>query len=80
MSAETLLSIVEVDSREADGLLVTLSYDKSTEIAYVGIFDSKTDFMHTLPVPAKDAYNAYQHPFAYLASQHVDYPLPNRQH
>ncbi len=79
MTTAEILDTKEIATRENDGLLVSLSYNKITNQAFLEIFDGKTDFLVTnLEVPTKDAYNAYMHPFPYLALRNIDYPLPNR--
>lgn len=72
------LDFVEVDSREADNLMISLFFDKVEKKSYVEIFDGKTDYHKLIDVPNNQAYNAYHHPFPYLAFRGVDYPLPNR--
>ncbi len=78
MTTAEILDIVEVDSREADKLVISLLFNKTTNESWIGIYDGKTDFETVQPVENKDAYNAYMHPFPYLALRNIDYPLPNR--
>jgi hypothetical protein len=55
----------ELDSRESDGIAVTLLwYEDSNQVA-VRVVDSKTDEEFELPVQAADALDAFWHPYAY---------------
>ena len=69
MSATTTLesSIRELSYRETDGIQVSLLWSAMTDGVSVLVTDTRTDESFELDVPAKDALDAFEHPFAYAA-------------
>ncbi|HYG84577.1 MAG TPA: hypothetical protein VD907_06925 [Verrucomicrobiae bacterium] len=67
--AETLLETKELDSRQNDGLTVTLWWVKNTMDTFVTVLDTKTQppVEHHIDVPKGVLPHAvYYHPMAYL--------------
>ena len=79
MSPTVILSDTarELDSREADGLEITLVWYPAENALAVLVFDSKSGERHEIPVDAADARDAFEHPFAYAvdADELLELPL-----
>jgi hypothetical protein len=56
----------ELDHRENDGIAVTLLWYEETNLLTVRVVDSRTEEEFELDVAARDALDAFQHPYAYL--------------
>jgi hypothetical protein len=61
----------ELASRENDGLAVSLFWSKATNRVKVTVADAKVHDGFELEVPAADALEAFNHPFAYAADRGV---------
>ena len=57
----------ELDSRTVDGITVVLLWRPGDADVVVRVDDARTGVRFELPVPGRDAMNAYQHPYAYAA-------------
>jgi hypothetical protein len=60
------MPLMEVDSREFDGLTVTFVYDSDTEISTIHVIDSKTEQHYAIECEKDSAPDCYRHPFAYI--------------
>jgi hypothetical protein len=56
----------ELDHRENDGIAVTLLWYENTNRLTVRVVDSGTEEEFELEVAARDALDAFRHPYAYL--------------
>jgi len=56
---------VELDTREADGLTVTLEWDRDTGLTQVVVDDVRAASQIAFPVPHARAGDAFRHPFRY---------------
>ena len=56
---------VELDSREADGLIVSLQWDRDTGVTQVVVSDARVANRVAFPVPQARAGDAFRHPFRY---------------
>jgi hypothetical protein len=67
----------ELDSRETDGLEITLVWYPAENAVAVRVFDTRTSERHEIPVDAADARDAFEHPFAYAVDtdQLLELPL-----
>lgn len=59
------MSLVELDSRFNDGLLVELLWNNETNEVVLSVSDNKTDFCDFVYVPNDRAFDAFQHPYSY---------------
>jgi hypothetical protein len=57
----------ELDSRESDGLEITLVWYPAEDAIAVKVLDTRTNERLEFPVDASDARDAFNHPFAYAA-------------
>ena len=56
---------VELDTREADGLTVSLEWDRDTGATQVVVQDVRAASQMAFPVPQARAADAFRHPFRY---------------
>ena len=56
---------VELDTRQIDGLTVSLQWNRATGETQVVVYDSRTAIEVAFGVPAARAADAFQHPFRY---------------
>jgi len=63
----------ELDFRSSDGLQVVLLWDPETNRLSVAVSDSKTGDDFEIEVSADEAMDAFHHPYAYAASQGVQF-------
>ena len=56
---------VELDTRQADGLTVSLEWDRDTGMTQVVVQDVRTASLMAFPVPQAKACDAFRHPFRY---------------
>jgi hypothetical protein len=56
---------VELDAREADGLTISLEWDRDTESTQVVVRDLRAGSHIAFPVPQARAGDAFRHPFTY---------------
>ena len=56
---------VELDSREADGLIVSLQWDRDTGVTQVVVNDVRVASRVAFRVPQARAGDAFRHPFRY---------------
>jgi len=59
----------ELDHREADGIEISLLWNRHSDTLSVHVFDGKSDDCLDIVVPAEDALEAFRHPYAYAALQ-----------
>jgi len=57
----------ELDSRESDGLEITLVWYPAEDAIAVKVLDTRTGERFEFPVDASRARDAFDHPFAYAA-------------
>ena len=57
---------VELDTRRADGLTVSLEWDRNTGMTQVVVQDVRVESQITFPVPQPSAGDAFRHPFRYM--------------
>jgi hypothetical protein len=57
---------VELDTRHADGLTVSLEWDPNTGTTQVVVQDVRVASQITFPVPQARAGDAFRHPFRYM--------------
>jgi hypothetical protein len=56
----------ELDHRESDGIEVTLLWHEDSNRVAVRVVDSESDEEFELEVKARDALDAFHHPYAYM--------------
>ena len=56
---------VELDTRDADGLTISLEWDRDTGMTQVVVQDLQAASQIVLPVPQARAGDAFRHPFRY---------------
>jgi hypothetical protein len=56
----------ELNSREGNGITVSLYWDSEDDATIVRIVDDRTETDETFHVPASAAADAFDHPFCYL--------------
>jgi hypothetical protein len=61
------LELLELDTREADGITVRLLWFRGTDIVLLRVVDSRLGRMFELSVAPDLALDAFRHPFAYAA-------------
>jgi hypothetical protein len=69
---------VELDARSGDGIDVRLFWHPSTNAVTVSVFDTTHERAFELLVDPADAFDAFNHPFAYAAFQGVAFEIPLR--
>ncbi len=57
----------ELDSRESDGLEISLVWYPAEDAIAVQVLDTRTNERFEIPVDHVDARDAFDHPFAYAA-------------
>ena len=57
---------VELDTRQADGLTVSLEWDRDTGTTQVVVQDVRAASHISFPVPQARAGDAFRHPFRYV--------------
>jgi hypothetical protein len=57
----------ELDSRSGDGLDIRLLWNPDDDSVTVTVADVRTQELFVIPIAARDAAAAFQHPFAYAA-------------
>jgi hypothetical protein len=67
MELERERDLVELDSREADGIRVDLLWEKIGNTALIQVFDGRTGEEFEVSVAPDKAADAFEHPFAYAA-------------
>jgi len=68
-SATVTITRRELAQRVNDGLEITLYWSPQENATSVDIYHHATGETITFPVPADQALDAFQHPFAHLAEQ-----------
>ena len=63
----------ELAHRASDGIEVTLLWSKRANRVTLAVSDSRTGDEFQLAVAPERALDAFEHPFAYAASESVDY-------
>lgn len=58
----------ELAYREADGLEISLLWNRADAHLSVYIYDRKTSEVDEVPAPAEHALEVFRHPFAYAAT------------
>jgi len=58
---------VELDTREGDGLTVSLEWDRDSGATQVVVLDMRADSHITFAVPQARAGDAFRHPFRYAS-------------
>ena len=56
---------VELDTRQGDGLTVTLEWDRDTAHTQIVVHDMRSDGLIAFVVPPARAGDAFRHPFRY---------------
>ena len=56
----------ELNSREGDGISVTLYWDNGCDRTMLRVVDDRTETDELFDVPALSAADAFDHPFCYL--------------
>jgi hypothetical protein len=56
----------ELDHRESDGIAVTLVWYEDSDRIAVRVVDSESDEEFELAIAARDALDAFHHPYAYM--------------
>jgi hypothetical protein len=62
----------ELDQRTDAGIIVTLLRNAETNRVFVSVVGERHDVSLTFAVPAADAANAFDHPYAYAATGQED--------
>jgi hypothetical protein len=60
-------AIRELDRRHNDGIDVRLLWDQTADQVVVSVFDAKTGDAFTIDVEAREALDAFRHPYAHAA-------------
>ena len=69
----------ELASRESDGLAVTLLWSTATDRVVVVVSDSRLEEEFELHPAGADALAAFNHPFAYAATEGVPFGIAARE-
>jgi hypothetical protein len=64
----------QLDYREGGGIHVVLLWNRTTSALSVLVLDTKAQEYFAFPVAAREAMDAFRHPFAYAASRPVFRP------
>ncbi|MFL5865115.1 MAG: hypothetical protein ACJ780_30855 [Solirubrobacteraceae bacterium] len=59
----------ELAHRTSDGIEVTLFWTKATNSVTITVFDSRSEETLELAVDERDALDAFNHPYAYVANR-----------
>ena len=65
----------ELDQRSADGIDVTLFWNRTTNRVWVAVADGRRGHGFELDVDPSDALDAFRHPYAYAVRDVEDYAL-----
>ena len=66
----------ELAHRAADGIEVTLLWNRVDDTVAVEVVDHAAEQAFEVLVPRDCALDAFHHPYAYAASSHIAYELP----
>ncbi|HEV2776863.1 MAG TPA: hypothetical protein VGV90_14820 [Solirubrobacteraceae bacterium] len=58
----------ELDARRGDGLDIRLLWNPADDTVTVTVADLRTEELFIIPVAAREALDAFQHPFAYAGA------------
>ena len=58
---------IELDTRHADGLTISLEWDRDTGETQVVVDDARAASQSVFPVPQASAGDAFRHPFRYAS-------------
>jgi hypothetical protein len=73
MTAESLTTMRELDSRLTDGLHVRLWWDPEVSLIWVSVLDTRTGDAFSIEVRAgQDPLDVFRHPFAYAPREHAE--------
>jgi hypothetical protein len=75
----TRTPVKELARRIADGVEVTLLWNKRTNTVFVRVYDERTGDDFELTVPAASALDAFHHPYAYASFGGVEYAAGKRE-
>jgi hypothetical protein len=64
--------IRELDRRHSDGIDVRLLWNQTADQIVVSVLDAKTGDAFTIQVQARDALDAFRHPFAHAAFRGIN--------
>jgi hypothetical protein len=59
----------ELDSRESDGISVSLLWYADLDVVAVRVVDRETEEELEVEVAARDALDAFRHPYAYILAR-----------
>jgi hypothetical protein len=68
------LALAELDYREADGISVSLVWNRNDGALTLLVEDTRAGTSFELAVAAREARDAFQHPFAYAAFRGITVP------
>ena len=72
------VQIVDLDERESNGIRVTLVWNRATDTLSALVWDERTSQSFTLEIEkGEDAYDVFNHPFAYAAFRGLDNDVPS---
>jgi hypothetical protein len=66
MNLMNLYNPRELDYRESDGIAVTLLWYADLDVVAVRVVDGETEEEFEVEVAARDALDAFRHPYAYI--------------
>ena len=66
----------ELDSREGDGITVSLLWRQAGNVISIAVLDERTGEDFEFVVAAESALDAFRHPFAYAAHQGLAVSAP----
>ena len=69
------LAIRELDHRQSDGIDVRLLWNSRTNRVSLAVEDERSGETFVLDVPGAEAREAFEHPYAYIRSEHHDEAL-----
>jgi hypothetical protein len=78
MTATALTDRRELARRTSDGIEVTLFWSKPLDRVTVAVIDTRSDEVLEFEVDGSAALDAFNHPYAYAASQRVRSVAPRR--
>lgn len=58
---------VELDTRQTDGLTISLEWDRDTGTTQIVVHDARAANLIAFPVPHARAGDAFRHPFRYTS-------------
>lgn len=65
---ENSTNTIELASRQGGGIVVRLLWERDVDSVRIAVEDERTGEEFELNVTREQAYDAYTHPFAYLAA------------